>query len=53
VFTWLIILIVAAALCYGTWHAAEWACRRMTYRYAMRRRLWDGVRPLVGPDEDR
>lgn len=49
---WLIILLTAAALLLATWFAGEWVCRRLAAQYAVRRRLWNGMVPDNGSDED-
>jgi hypothetical protein len=49
---WLIIILAAAALLLATWFAGEWVCRRLAAQYAVRRRLWNGMVPDNGSDED-
>jgi hypothetical protein len=46
--SWLIVILIGTALLLATWFAGEWACRRISARYAGRRReLWTGI----GPDD--
>jgi hypothetical protein len=41
-----ITILAAIILLLVTWFAGEWACRRITARYASRRRaIWGGVAP--------
>jgi hypothetical protein len=49
---WLVIIVAAAVLLLATWHLAEWACRRLSARYAARLRLWQGPRPDGGSEGD-
>lgn len=39
--SWFLITLAAILLLAATYYAGEWACRRITARYAGRRRLWN------------
>jgi hypothetical protein len=49
---WIPILLVIGALLLATWYLAEWASRRITRRYAGRKRLWGGPGPDDQPERD-